>query len=117
MSKLRVYHIPQVPMKAFYIPVQDVAEGKKVMDILSAYDAFQLENRIKPDYCNVNGLEMFDEGEQRWVSWSIETDNDYYDSVDEYCESVDCKESENILKANKEIFDQIDWVQIERMNK
>ena len=28
-KKLRVWWIPQVPMEAFYIPVESVEEGKK----------------------------------------------------------------------------------------
>ena len=46
-EKLRVWWIPQVGLSdAFYIPVKSVEEGKKVMDILAAYDAFQLQNNI-----------------------------------------------------------------------
>ncbi|MEA7581151.1 hypothetical protein ONJ87_28130, partial [Salmonella enterica subsp. enterica serovar Anatum] len=33
----------------------------RVMDALADYDAFQYDNNIKPDYCNANGLEMWDE--------------------------------------------------------
>lgn len=117
MIKLRVYHIPQVPMKAFYVPVKSVAEGKKVMDILAAYDAFQFENNIKPDYCNINGLEVFDEGEQEWVSWDIETENYCYDDVYEYCMSGECEGSEEVLEDSKEILGQVNWNKIERMTK
>ncbi len=51
MSKLRVWWIPQVGADggSFYIPVDTVEEGRKVMDLLAAYDAFQLQNRIKPN--------------------------------------------------------------------
>lgn len=31
-----------------------IREAKKVMDILAAYDLFQLENNIKPDFCNIS---------------------------------------------------------------
>ncbi len=44
MSKLRVWWIPQVPMASFYVPVNSVLEGKKVLDMLAAYDAFQLQH-------------------------------------------------------------------------
>ena len=58
--KLRVWWIPQVPMKPFHVPVSSVEEGAKIMMVLADYDAFQFENNVKPDYCNVGGLQVFD---------------------------------------------------------
>lgn len=66
--KLRVWWIPQVPGKIFYVEVTSVVEGVKLMDTLAAYDKFQFDNKIKPDYANAGGLEMFTEDEG-WVSW------------------------------------------------
>jgi hypothetical protein len=103
MSKLRVWHIPQVGCNAsLYIPVETVEEGKKVMDILACYDLFQLENRIKPDYCNVSGLQIFNEDDQEWEDWFIETKDDYFDDVDEYLEN-----DEKIQAFTKELFGQL----------
>lgn len=71
---LRVWWIPQVPMTAFYVSVFSVEEGVKIMDTLADYDLFQLKNRIKPDYCNAGGLQMYapdeagDDGDA-WVDW------------------------------------------------
>lgn len=59
---LRVWHIPQVPGKPFRVAVATVEEGRRLCSVLADYDLFQYRNRIKPDYCNVNGVEMF-EGE------------------------------------------------------
>lgn len=56
MSGLIVWHIPQVPMKPFKVPVDSPEEGAKVMAILAAYDKFQLDNNVKPDYSNAQGL-------------------------------------------------------------
>jgi hypothetical protein len=81
-SNLRVWHIPQVPGKAFYVPVDSPEEGIKIMDILSYYDLFQLEHRIKPDYSNVCGLEMFVDGE--WTNWEnelAETEEEFRDRL------------------------------------
>ncbi len=64
---LRVWWIPQVPMKAFRVPVKDIKEAQKILDILAEYDLFQLENRVKGDYANVGGLEVFADGE--WGEW------------------------------------------------
>jgi len=72
---LQVWWIPQVPMKSFTVPVSSVAEGVKVMDLLAAYDIFQFENNVKPDYCNAGGLNVFEEGE--WVDWYDEASGEY----------------------------------------
>ena len=50
--KLKVWWIPQIPMKAFEVLVPSVEEGRKLCDVLAQYDAFQFDNKIKPDYCN-----------------------------------------------------------------
>lgn len=73
VGDLRVWWIPQVPGKAFHVDVASVAEGVKLMDVLAKYDAFQLANRIKPDYCNAGGLDRWCEddgdGKPGWESW------------------------------------------------
>ena len=103
MSKLRVWHIPQVGCNAtLYVPVETVEEGKKVMDILACYDLFQLENRIKPDYCNVSRLQTFNEEDQEWEDWYLETEDNYFDNVDEYFE-----ENEKMQGFVKELFGQL----------
>ncbi|WP_417459074.1 superinfection exclusion protein [Kordiimonas sp.] len=76
--KLRVWWIPQVPMKPFHVDVATVAEGVKMLEVLANYDQFQFDNRVKPDYTNVGGLEMFDPDDDTdspsgsWVSWCDE---------------------------------------------
>lgn len=111
MDKLRVWWIPQVGIEeTFYIPVNTAEEGKKLLDTLAAYDAFQLQNNVKPDYCNVGGLQYFD-GED-WCDWYIETDDFYYDDLDEYCESDDCEQKEELENFRDEVFKQIDWSHI-----
>lgn len=57
-------------MKPVTVDVETVQEGVKLLGILADYDAFQLENNIKPDYCNVGGLSMIEDGE--WVDWCDE---------------------------------------------
>ena len=54
---LRVWWIPQVPVKLFNFSVKNVKEA-----ILLLNDLFQLENNIKPDYSNTGGLEIFKDG-------------------------------------------------------
>ena len=67
MQQLRVWWIPQIPGKPFHVGVDTVEEGVKIMEVLAEYDLFQYENKIKPDYANVGGLEIFEDGE--WCSW------------------------------------------------
>lgn len=100
--KLRVWHIPQVPGKPFYVYTDDIREAKKIMDILATYDLFQLENRIKPDFTNVNGVQMWDETEQEWIDWDIETEDDYFDSVEEYL-----KDDEELNEFSEKLFGQL----------
>jgi len=76
--KLRVWWIPQIPGKQFYVDVDTVKEGVKIMDVLAKYDSFQFDNNIKPDYANAGGLMMFDETDDTdgadgsWVDWEDE---------------------------------------------
>ncbi|MBH9579747.1 hypothetical protein [Inhella proteolytica] len=71
---LRVWWVPQVPMKAFYAPVDSVAMGAKLLEVLANYDIFQFENNVKPDYCNAGGLQRWcadsdGEGAPGWEEW------------------------------------------------
>lgn len=72
MSRLRIWHIPQVPMRAFHVEVETLKEAIKILDILANYDLFQFENQVKPDYCNAQGLQEWDEEEQEWTEWCSE---------------------------------------------
>lgn len=74
---LRVWWIPQIPMKSFYVSVETVEEGKKIVEILAEYDLFQFDNKVKPDYSNAGGLEIFEDGE--WCEWC----NDEGDTLDD----------------------------------
>jgi hypothetical protein len=69
-QKLRVWWIPQIPMKSFYVPVESVDEAKKILTVPADYDIFQYENRIKGDYCNAGGLVTLEDGD--WVDWEDE---------------------------------------------
>lgn len=77
-NQLQVWHVPQVPMKAFRVDVSSPQEAKKILDVLANYDIFQFENHIKPDYCNAGGLEVFEDGE--WSEWA---DPETGESIDE----------------------------------
>ena len=75
-GNLRVWWIPQVPMKSFYQDVKTIIEGKLVLETLAIYDLFQSENNIKPDFSNTGGLQIFNR-------------NEWEDIVDENEDSID----------------------------
>lgn len=62
---LRIWHIPQVPGKPFYVGASNEREAKLLLGVLADYDSFQFANKIKPDYCNASGAERFDGSE--WI--------------------------------------------------
>lgn len=73
---LRVWWVPQIPMKAFYVEARTAQDAINTMDTLSRYDQFQLDNNVKPDYCNAGGIAQY-EG-------SVEPNDDgWYDVDDE----------------------------------
>lgn len=82
-NELRVWWIPQVPMNPFHVPVKTVAEGALVLQVLAFYDLFQLKNRIKGDFANTGGLEVFNDGD--WEEWEDEE----ADGIDAYIENSD----------------------------
>ena len=73
VGDLRVLWIPQIPMEPFYVPVDTLIEAVKFMDTLGAYDMFQYENQVKPDYCNAGGVERWDAdagtANPGWCDW------------------------------------------------
>jgi hypothetical protein len=79
--ELKVWWIPQVPGKAFEVLVETLSEADLLLDVLAIYDQFQLDNNIKPDYCNVGGLMVLEEGE--WLDWIDEETGDDFDTYRE----------------------------------
>ncbi len=73
---LRVWWIPQVPTKPFYVTVKTLDEAILIVETLADYDRFQFENGVKGDYSNTGGLEVFEDGE--WVEWCNGYGEDLY---------------------------------------
>lgn len=78
---LRVWWIPQVPGDLFYVKVAIPEEAFLILRTLAAYDRFQFENKIKPDYSNAGGLEMWEDGE--WTEWEDQDGNSASDLLRE----------------------------------
>jgi predicted transcriptional regulator len=67
---LRVWWIPQIPMKSFYVDVKNIEEAKLILKTLANYDLFQFKNKIKPDYSNAGGLQIFEKNHEGNIDWS-----------------------------------------------
>ena len=104
IQKLRVWWIPQIPMKPFHVDVDTVDEGVKILDVLANYDLFQLEHNIKPDFANAGGLAVLDE-DGEWVDWADET----HANLDDYTSDKPEEEATNSILYNI-IFDKQDTV-------
>ncbi len=77
-----------MPMKSFYVDVEDVKEGVKLMNTLGEYDAFQFENNIKPNYSNAGGLSQLDK-DGEWEDWECNDENlGYFNDPEEYIEAL-----------------------------
>lgn len=79
IGQLRVWHKPQVPMQqSFFVYVDNIKEAKQILEVLAIYDLFQYEYKIKPDYSNAQGLQVYEDKE--WVDWQDEDGNDIDDT-------------------------------------
>lgn len=94
--KMRLWWIPQVPMKPFYVEIEDpdpagasttrrrrigamVRHAARLHVTLANYDRFQYENRVKGDYTNAGGLEIA-KGKQ-WEEWHDANGRDLNDLI------------------------------------
>lgn len=83
-TEYKVWHIPQVPGKPFEIFCETFEEAVNIVRVLSEYDKFQFENKIKPDYANMSGLDQWDDEDEEWYSWELEIDDEYFDNIWDY---------------------------------
>lgn len=95
-------------MVRFMFRIESVEEAKKVIDLLSSYDCFQYNQNIKPDYCNCGGLQVYNEETEDWEDWYFEDDQNYFDDVDEYCESLSSR-SKELEEFSQALFSQVEF--------
>ena len=96
---IRVWWIAQVGYSpTMYVPVENEIEAKKILDTLSVYDMFQYKNKIKGDYANAGGVEIFEDGE--WRDWYIDDEYGFYDDIEEYLQKVFGIEYNMVYKVN-----------------
>lgn len=67
--RLKVWWIPQVPMKSFDVFVNSYAEAHVLLRALAQYDLFQLDNRIKPDFANAGGVMIDEDGSGEYTDY------------------------------------------------
>lgn len=72
---LRVWWLPQLPGTPFEWPVADLAQAALLLDALAAYDDFQFAARVKGDYANMGGLNIFRNGD--WEDWEDDEGDDF----------------------------------------
>lgn len=92
---LRVWWVPQVPMKAFRVPVRTLREAKLLLETLGDYDIFQFDNNVKPDFSNAGGLEVFHAGD--WESYYSPDDEELDVLTDKQIDALDKERSESDL--------------------
>lgn len=100
-GNLKIWWIPQVPMKAFEVQVANIVEAKLLLDTLAQYDLFQFANKIKPDYCNTGGLVITEGGE--WVDWEL---SDQFLNL-----------AEKMFPANFDVFDTLRNLSLEQVRQ
>lgn len=102
-KKLRVWHIPQVPMKAFYIPVENEREAALIMNAIALQHVWLERNRVIPDYSNAMGVEIFDNdvdgfGNSGWTDyWNEEEGFEWDEYENQFFPNI----GKEILEMNK----------------
>ena len=59
VGDFQVWHIPQVPGKAFFVKAEDYFHAEVIQNVLGDYDLFLEANRIRGDYSNASGIQVY----------------------------------------------------------
>lgn len=86
--KYKLWHIPQIPMPPFEVYSEDLSYLVRLQDVLSEYDAFEFEHKVKPDYASISGICVLD-------------DDDEWEDIDDYELGV-LRDNLDALKAARE---------------
>lgn len=78
-SKLKVWYIPQVPMRSFEINVHSPEEALDLMELISEFSCVMFENKLRPDYTDCCGLITYCHNYDEWVEWYNEDDFDVFE--------------------------------------
>jgi hypothetical protein len=72
-------------MKPFVRSVPTLDEGLRLVETLGLYDLFQLENRVKPDFCNAGGVQMLHPTGTDGEWWDVPEDDDELRDILDVC--------------------------------
>ena len=118
-NKLRVIHIPQVPMEGFKVEVRNEREAFLLQNTFANQHLWLLEKNVIPDYCNVILVEMWDEdldldeNGEKWTDyWNEEEMMEWDDFVQEYNDylSTGCQHYKNqVIKQTSGFDDYINF--------
>ncbi len=85
-NKLRVVHIPQVPMDGFKVEVRNEREAYLIANTLADQHLFLFNNFVIPDYSNAIFVEMYDNDSDEWVIYYNDSEGMEWDELIEVYE-------------------------------
>lgn len=68
-NKLKVTHIPQVPMEGFEVEVRNEREAYLIENTLANQHLFLFKNNVIPYYANAILVLMYNEQDKDWESY------------------------------------------------
>jgi len=89
-NKLRVVHIPQVPMKGFIVEVKSEREAYLISDTLASQHLWLFKQNVIPDYSNMISIEVWDdnlEPDEDGEKWTDYYNDDEFMDWDEFTEA------------------------------
>lgn len=91
-TKMRLLWLPQVPCAPFGYPLESEIQAVKYIDILANYDLYLYEkcDGMRTDYANTGFVQILEgNGDNfEWCDWYKETEDDYFDDIEDYIYSI-----------------------------
>ena len=88
-NKLRVVHVPQVPMEGYSVEVFNEREAFLIEQAFAGQHLFLYSKNVIPDYSNVIFVEMFKNG--KWVDYYNEDEmmdwDEFVETYEDYVNS------------------------------
>jgi len=64
-----VWYIPQIPMPAFEVQVDDPLAGLALLDVISRFSMYEFEQGVKPDYSDAAGVSRYETDGEDGFGW------------------------------------------------
>lgn len=65
----RIWYVPQIPCESFKREYSSVEECLETLELLTDFSRFEYENKIKPDYSEMFGMEYWCDDDQCEEDW------------------------------------------------